>query len=195
MLNGRAILFGILCIFSITSTVFAQSQSATDTIIEKIYQSEIRVREHVDTKVEGVNTKISEIDTKVGTLSKDVEENKTNITNMKDDIRDLKGTVGWIWKGTLGILISIVGYFLRSWRQNQGSKDDVDAVDRLIEQITRLTSAQAEISDQITRLISAQAELPATRDVPRYPKVPRLEGLDELTDDIRSTHHDARETV
>ena len=84
MLNGRAIPFGILCVLSITSTVFAQSQSATDTIIEKIYQSEIRVREHVDTKVKDVETKISEIDTKVGPLSTDVTENKTNITNMKE---------------------------------------------------------------------------------------------------------------
>ena len=181
MLNGRAIPFGILCVLSITSTVFAQSQSATDTIVEKIYQSEIRVREHVDAKVKDVETKISEIDTKVGTLSTDVEENKTNIKNMKDDIRDLKGTVGWIWKGTLGILVSIAGYFLRSWWQNRGNKDNVDAVDRL--------------ADQIARAISAQAEISATRNVPGHPKAPRLEGLDELTDDIRSTHHEARETV
>ena len=75
MLNGRAIPFGILCVLSITSTVFAQSQSATDTIVEKIYQSEIRVREHVDAKVKDVETKISEIDKKVGPLSTDVKEN------------------------------------------------------------------------------------------------------------------------
>ena len=185
MLNGRAIPFGILCVLSITSTVFAQSQSATDTIIEKIYQSEIRVREHVDTKVKDVETKILEIDTKVGPLSTDVKENKTNITNMKEDIRDLKGTVDLIWKGILGILgtliVSIAGYFLKPWWQNRDNKDNVDAVDRLTEQITRLISAQAEIS--------------ATRNVPGPPKAPRLEGLDELTDDIRSTHHDARETV
>ena len=130
MLNGRAIPFGILCVLSITSTVFAQSQSATDTIIEKIYQSRI-------------------------------------------------------WYGILGILgtliVSIAGYFLRSWRQNRGNKDNMDAVDRL--------------ADQIARAISAQAEISATRNVPGHPKAPRLEGLDELTDDIRSTHHEARETV
>ena len=185
MLNGWAIRIGVLCVLSITSTVFAQSQSATDTIIEKIYQSEIRVREHVDTKVKDVETKISEIDTKVGPLSTDVTENKTNITNMKNDIRDLKGAVDRIWYGILGILgtliVSIAGYFLKPWWQNRGNKDNVDAVDRLTEQITRLISAQAEIS--------------ATRDVPGHPKAPRLEGLDELTDDIRSTHHEARETV
>ena len=185
MLNGWAIRIGVLCVLSITSTVFAQSQSATDTIIEKIYQSEIRVREHVDTKVKDVETKISEIDTKVGPLSTDVTENKTNITNMKNDIRDLKGAVDRIWYGILGILgtliVSIAGYFLRSWWQNRGNKDNVDAVDRL--------------ADQIARAISAQAEISATRNVPGHPKAPRLEGLDELTDDIRSTHHEARETV
>ena len=185
MLNGWAIRIGVLCVLSITSTVFAQSQSATDTIIEKIYQSEIRVREHVDTKVKDVETKISEIDTKVGPLSTDVTENKTNITNMKNDIRDLKGAVDRIWYGILGILgtliVSIAGYFLKPWWQNRGNKDNVDAVDRLTEQITRLISAQAEISE--------------TRDVPPPPKVPRVDGLDELTGDIRSPHHDARETV
>ena len=181
MLNGRAIPFGILCVLSITSTVFAQSQSATDTIIEKIYQSEIRVREHVDTKVKDVETKISEIDKKVGPLSTDVKENKTNITNMKEDIRDLKGTVDLIWKGILGILVSIAGYFFKSSRENRGRADNVDAVDRLTEQITRLISAQAETSE--------------ARGVPPSPKVPRVDGLDELTGDIRSKHHDAKEAV
>ena len=167
MLNGWAIRIGVLCVLSITSTVFAQSQSATDTIIEKIYQSEIRVREHVDTKVKDVETKISEIDTKVGPLSTDVTENKTNITNMKNDIRDLKGAVDRIWYGILGILgtliVSIAGYFLKPWWQNRGNKDNVDAVDRLTEQITRLISAQAEISE--------------TRDVPEIPQSTEIGGV------------------
>ena len=67
-----------------------KSQSATETIIEKIYQSELRVREHVDKKIEGLETKISAVDTKVetlsttvGNLSKEVTENKTNIENLK----------------------------------------------------------------------------------------------------------------
>ena len=66
MRNGRAICLGVLCVLFITSTVFAQSQSATDTIIEKIVESERRVRDHVDTKVEGVETKIETLSTKVG---------------------------------------------------------------------------------------------------------------------------------
>ena len=221
MLHRRAICLGVLCVFFSGSVVFAQSQSATDTITEKIYQSETRVREHVDKKVEGIETKISAVDTKVenlsttvGTLSTNVAVNKTNIENMQDTIRDLKGDVDRIWYGILGVLgtliLSITGYFFKSWREGRGKADNVDAVDRLTEQITNLTSAQAEqiakltsaqteaqaeISAQITRLISAQAEISATRGVSGDPKVPGMEGVDELIDDRRSQQHDTGERV
>lgn len=157
MLNGRAICLGVLCVLFISSAVSAQ----TDTIIEKIFESETRVREHVNQEVKGIETKISAVDTKVdnlstkvGTLSKDVAVNKTNIENMKEDIRDLKGAVDRIWYVTLGTLISIVGFFLKSWWQNRGKADNVDAVDRLAEQISKLTEAQTKILERI----SAQAE-------------------------------------
>ena len=220
MLNGRAMCLGVLCVLFIASTVFAQSQSATETIIEKIFQSEIRVREHVGTEVAGIETKISAVDTKVenlsttvGNLSIDVKENKTNITNMKEDIRDLKGAVDRIWYGILGVLgtliLSIVGYFVKSWREGRGKADSVDVVDRFTEQITKLTSAQAEAqaenSTQISRLISAQTEIlerisaqaaiSETRDLPGDPKAPSAEGLDEVTDSVRSIQHDTRKTV
>ncbi len=193
MLNGRAICLGVLCMLFIASTVLAQSQSTTETIIDRIYQSEGKVREHVDTKVEGIETKISAVDTKVetlsttvGTLSTDVAVNKTNITNMQKDIDDLKGTVDRIWYSILGVLgtliVGIVSYFVKSWREGRGKADSVDVVDRLVEQIAKLTSAQAEILERI----SAQTAISETRDVSRDPKVPRMEGLDEFTDDIRS---------
>ena len=209
MLHKWAICLGILCVLFTTSTVFAQSQSATDTIIEKIGESERRIRDHVDTKVKEVETKIETLSTKVGNLSTDVAINKTDIGNMKEDIRDLKGAADRIWYGTLVILISIVGYFLRSWWQNRGKADNVDAVDRLAEKIGELTEAQtkilerisaqaetqAETSAQITKLISAQAEISATRDVSGHPEVPSEEGLDEFTRNIRSQQHDTTETV
>ena len=216
MLNGWVIGLGVLCVFFVTSTVLAQSQSSTETIIEKVFQSEIRVREHVDTKVAGIETKISAVDTKVGnlstkvgTLSTDVTENKTDIGNIKDDIRDLKGTVTWIWRGILGIFGTLILYLLKSWREGRGKADNVDVVDGLTEQISRLISAQAEAqaenSEQIVKLtlaqtailerISAQAEISATRGVSGDPKVPGMEGLDEVTDDIRSQQHDVRGTV
>lgn len=197
MLNGRAICLGVFCVLFISSAGFAQ----TDTIIEKIFESETRVREHVNQEVKGIETKISAVDTKVdnlstkvGTLSTDVTENKTNIGNMKEDIRDLKGAVDRIWYGILGVLgtliLSIAGYFFKSWRESRSKTDSVDVVDRLTEQITNLTSAQAETSAQITKLISVQAEIPATRNVPGHPEVPSMEGLDEVIDDIRSPRHD-----
>ena len=202
MLNGRAICLGVLCVFFIVSTVFAQSQSATETIIEKIYQSEGKVREHVATEVadikkeiSAVDTKVDNLSTKVGTLSTDVAVNKTNIENMQDAIRDLKGKADRIWYGILVILISIAGYFFKSWLQNRGKADNVDAVDRLAEQITNLTSAQVEISAQITRLISAQAEISAMGDVSGDPKAPSMEGLDKLTGDRSSQQRDVRGTV
>ncbi len=124
---------------------------------------------------------------------------------MKEDIRDLKGAVDRIWYVTLGTLISIVGFFLKSWWQNRGKADNVDAVDRLAEQITNLTSAQVEIlerisaqteaqvetSNQITRLISAQAGISATGNVPGHPEVPSVVEVDELIDDRQSTPHEA----
>ena len=117
MLNGRAICLGVLCVLFIPSAAFAQ----TDTIIEKIFESETRVREHVNQEVKGIETKISAVETKVETLGIDVAINKTNITTMKEDIRDLKGAVDRIWYGILGILgtliLSIAGYFLKSWRE------------------------------------------------------------------------------
>ena len=216
MLHRWAICLGILCVLFTTSTVFAQ----TDTIIEKIFESETRVREHVNQEVKGIETKISAVDTKVdnlstkvGTLSTDVTENKTNIGNMKEDIRDLKGAVDRIWYGILGVLgtliLSIAGYFFKSWRESRSKTDSVDVVDRLTEQITNLTSAQVEIlerisaqteaqvetSNQITRLISAQAGISATGNVPGHPEVPSMEGVDELTGDIRSPRRDTMETV
>ena len=200
MLHGRAICLGVLCVFFIASVVFAQSQSeTTKTIVEKIYQSKEEVREHVNKKVEGIETKIDNLRTTVGILSTDVAVNKTNIASMQDDIRELKGTVDRIWYGILGVLgtliLSIVGYFLKSWREGRGKADNVDVVDRLAEQITNLTSAQVEISAQITRLISVQAEISATGDVPGDPKVPGAEALDELIGDRRSQQRDTGEGV
>ena len=210
MLNGRAICFGIFCVLFIPSAVLAQSQSATETIIEKVFQSEIRVREHVDAKVAGIETKISAVETKVdnlSTLSADVRENKTNITNMQEDIRDLKGTVTWIWRGILGIFGTLILYLLKSWREGRGKSDSVDVVDRFTKHIAELTSAQAE---QIDKLTSAQAkaqaetstqisrlisEISATRGVSGDPKVPGIERLDEVTDDIRSQQYDTGKTV
>ena len=57
MLNEKANLIGLLCVLFVlyaASTALAQSQSANDSLIEKIYQSETRVRDHIDTKTESI---------------------------------------------------------------------------------------------------------------------------------------------
>ena len=96
-----------------------------------------------------------------------------------------------ILAGILGGPVVTILFYRRSGKDNEGA----NTVDRLTEQITNLTSAQAEISAQITRLISAQAENSARRGVPGDPKVPGMERLDEVTDDLRSQQRDAGETV
>ncbi len=78
MLNGRAICLGVLCVLFISSAVFAQ----TDTIIEKIFESETRVREHVNQEVKGIETKISAVDTKVDNLSTKVGTLSTDVTEI-----------------------------------------------------------------------------------------------------------------
>ena len=64
-----------------------------------------------------------------------------------------------ILSGIVVILISIAGYFFKSWREGRGKADNVDGADYLNEQITKLISAQAEISDQIVKLTSTQTEI------------------------------------
>ena len=195
MVNGRVICLVVLCVLFIVSAVFAQ----TDTITEKIYQSEEKIREHVDNKFEGIErkisgigTKVDNLNTKVGTLSTDLAVNKTNIEYMKEGIGDLKRTADRIWYGILGIwgilILAVVGYFLKLRWEGQGKADNVNGVGHLNEKIINLTSAQAENSAQIIRLISAQAAISETRDLTVHPEVPNAGRVDEFIDDIQATH-------
>ena len=135
MLKGRVIIpIGFLCVFLVTAAVFGQEPAATDSTIEKIYQSEMRVRDHIDTKINSANTQISEINTKIGTLNTNVEVNKTNITNIRDDISDLKSTMTWMWRGIVALIIGsvvvpIALYFLKQWWENRGNEDRVNKMD------------------------------------------------------------------
>ena len=144
MLKGRVIIpIGFLCIFLVTAAVFGQEQAATDATIEKIYQSEMRVRDHIDTKINSTNTQISEINTKIGTLNTNVEVNKTNITNIKDDIRDLKNTMTWMWRGIVvliigSVVVPIALYFLKQWWENRGNEDSVNKVDSQTAQVDQI---------------------------------------------------------
>ena len=109
MLNVRATLwriFGILFIFSITFTAFAQqeqqsgaalSQSEADKIIEKIdqleknmlkgmHELELKRRDHVDTK-------IGELDNKFNKLDKEVAVLRSNVNNLFWVLTVVGGTV------------------------------------------------------------------------------------------------------
>ena len=84
MLNGRAMLwsiFGILFIFSIPFTAFAQeeqqseavlSQSQFERILEKIDESEDEMRKHVDEKFGKLDEKFDRLDQKVDEIKTDV---------------------------------------------------------------------------------------------------------------------------
>ncbi len=135
MLNVRGALSGMLGIFfvlSFSGITLGQTRLSDSEIIKEINASERRTRDHVDAKFEGVNTKFADIDTKIGNLSTNVAVNTTNIANISKDINELKGTVTWIWRGVLGIfvtlIISVAGYFLRLWSQNRFNQDSESSV-------------------------------------------------------------------
>lgn len=161
MLKGRVIIpIGFLCIFLVTAAVFGQEQATTDSTIEKIYQSEMRVRDHINTKINSTHTQISEINTKIGTLNTNVEVNKTNITNIKDNISDLKNTMTWIWRGIVALIIGsvvipIALYFLKQWWENRGNEDSVNKVDSQTPQVgqieeTPIRSTEGDVNEPST---------------------------------------------
>ena len=88
-MGGRYIL-RFFVFFLLPLRCWRKSQSA---LLRRYTNQRGKVREHVDKKVEGIETKVDNLITTAGTLSTDVAVNMTNITNMKEDIRDLKGAV------------------------------------------------------------------------------------------------------
>ena len=91
MLNVRATLwriFGILFIFSLTFTAFAQQEQQSDAafsqsqfmqILEKIDESEDRMRSHVDKKFGELDKKFGELDEKFDELDKQVAVLNTKV--------------------------------------------------------------------------------------------------------------------
>ena len=204
MLNGRAICLGVLWILFVTAAFGQQlPDSQVITVTEKIDLGKL------NTTVGTLDTTVGKLDTTVGELSETVGELKTTVTRLDERTKWI-GTLQFVILGAiLGGPVVTIFFYRRFGKDNEGA----NTVDRLTEQISRListqaeaqaenseqivklTSAQTEISNQISRLISAQTEISETRDVPGDPKAPSMEGLDELTGDIRSTPHDARKTV
>ena len=97
MLNGRVVLFGILCVLFVTA---AFGQDPSDPNI-------ITVTEKID---------LRELNTTVKTLNTTVGELNTTVKDLKTTVEDLKVTVGMIDERTQGIakvqhviLASIIG--------------------------------------------------------------------------------------
>ena len=80
-------IFGILFIFSITFTAYAQqeqqpvalSQSQFEKILEKIEESEDRMRSHVDKKFDALNKRFDALDDKFNELDKQVAVLNTKV--------------------------------------------------------------------------------------------------------------------
>ena len=119
MLNGRAMLwriFGILFIFSIPFTAFAQeeqtsntalSQSQFERILEKIEESEDEMRKHVDEKFEKLDEKFDE---KFDRLDQKVDEIKTDVAVLNARLNLLQWVIAIIGAP---FLISVVVLFLQ----------------------------------------------------------------------------------
>ena len=65
MLNGRAILIGVLCVLFIPSISLSQTDLSDAEIIKEINASERRTRDHVDMKIEELGNKFNEFDKNV----------------------------------------------------------------------------------------------------------------------------------
>lgn len=189
MLNGRATCLGVLWILFVAAAFGQQPpDSQVITVTGKIDLGKL-------------NTTVEKLDTTVGKLDTTVGELKATVMRLDERTKWI-GTLQFVILGAiLGGPVVTIFFYRRFSKDNEGT----NLVDRLTEQITNLTLAQTKISDQIVKLtsaqtkilerISAQAEISATRDVPGDPKVPRMEGLDKLTDDRSSQQRDVRGTV
>ncbi|MDE0014114.1 MAG: hypothetical protein OXU36_23425 [Candidatus Poribacteria bacterium] len=125
MLNVRATLwriFGILFIFFITVTAFAQreqqpaalSQSQFEKILEKIEESEDEMRTHVDQK-------FNELDEKVDKLDEKVDEIKTDVAVLNARVNLLQWVIAIIGAP---FLISIIVLFVQI-RLNQRNSVEI----------------------------------------------------------------------
>ena len=187
MLNVRAVLFGILCFLFVDFVAFGQDQSDPNiiTVVKKI-------------DVAKLNENVEDLNKNVATLTETIGKLGENVKTLNDTVTRLDERTKWIGTLQFVILAAILGSPLVTilvYRRYSKNNDGTNTVDRLVEQINNLISAQAENSNQITRLISAQAEISTTRNIFGDPKVPSEEELDELTDNIRTQQHDTTDTV
>ena len=122
MLNVRAMLwriFGILFIFSLTFTAFAQQEQQSDAalsqsqfmqIIDRIDKSEDRMRKHVDEKFDALDKKLDVLETKFHELDKKVAVIRSDVDKLFTIIMAIAGAVG------LHLLIFVGSHIYSYWR-------------------------------------------------------------------------------
>ena len=166
MRNGRAICLGVLCILFVISAAFGQEQSDSHIITVTKKIDVAKLNENV----EDLNKNVKTLTDTLGKLNKNVETLTTTVTKLEERTGFILNLQYIILAGILGGPLATILVYRRFGKDNEGA----NTVDRSTEQIAKLTPAQ---------------------DVSRDPKVPRMEGLDEFTDDIRSQQHDVRKTA
>lgn len=136
MLYRRVMILGVLCVLFVASTGLGQIEPSQSEILNAVHKvdKEVAVLSEKITGIEG------RLDQKIDLSIKGVEDrlgerlNGTDkeIKGIKDRIKDLQGTLNWILRGIVVILLYIVGHLTKPlwdrklrWR----SKINADSVD------------------------------------------------------------------
>ncbi|RKU30879.1 hypothetical protein C6497_04170 [Candidatus Poribacteria bacterium] len=113
----------VICLNPITYGQEKNPESQGVIIIEKIHEMENRLRDHIDKK-------FKEQDANITNLGKEVAANSKAIEYINEDIKELQGTLTWISRGVIGVLIINIGWYLiqrliqnKSNNQAQGTLD------------------------------------------------------------------------
>ena len=116
MLNGRVILFGILCIFFVAAA-FGQEQSDPNiiTVTEKIDLREL-------------NATVKELSKTVGELSKTVGELSETVGELKTTVTRLDERTKWITNLQYVILAGIFGPLLLSIFERKKKNNQLEAI-------------------------------------------------------------------
>ena len=130
MRNGWAMLLGILYVLFAGSMALGQSDlPAPSTPSGNPTLSEVQV-----TILKGIYDAKIELTTDIAEVKTDVAVLKTEQERMKEDIRNLQGTLTWIWRGLIvgSIIIPIGLYFLKQWWENRGKGGEVEGTDTTV---------------------------------------------------------------
>ncbi len=120
MLNGRVVLFGILCVLFVTAA-FGQEQSDPNiiTVTEKIDLREL------NTTVKTLNTTVGELNKTVGDLKTTVEDLKVTVGKIDERTQGIAKVQHVILASSIGplivaILAAIIISFIIRNRNNEG---------------------------------------------------------------------------